>query len=97
MSNSTTPLDLVPTPAETRLILLMRELSEKIPLTRVPLALHEAIFYTAVEGKAEYAPTEENLDVLNLTYHLFALALTPGELDTAGTPFEGLAGKGGEA
>jgi hypothetical protein len=27
---------------------------------------------------------------------LFALALTPGELDTAGTPFEG-AGKGGVA
>jgi len=55
MKNST-PLDLVPTPAETRLILLMRELSEKIPLSRVPSALHEAIFYTAVEGKAANVP-----------------------------------------
>ena len=96
MSNSTTPLDLIPTPSETRLILLVRELGQKIPLSRVPSALHEAIFYTAVEGKAEYAPTEETLDALNLTYHLFALALMPGELDTAGTPFEG-AGKGGVA
>ena len=96
MSHTSTPTDLVPTPAETRLILLFRELGEKISPERVPLALHEAIFYTAMEGKPEYAPTEATLDTLNLTYHLFALALMPGELDTAGTPFEG-AGKGGVA
>jgi len=78
------------------MLLLFRELTEKTSPHRIPLALHEAIFYVSMDGNEAYAPTEQTLDTLNLTYHLFALALAPGELDTAGTPFEG-AGKGVEA